>query len=218
MAKYIVVIGPPGAGKGTQAQIIAEKLRMPHVSSGDIFRENLNKKTELGVFAKSYIDRGDLVPDDVTISMIQTRLSEEDCSEGAVLDGFPRTPTQASALAAILKGLNEPDIVVPCINVDENILIERLTGRSTCREQGHIFHESFNPPKLSGICDHDGSPLYQRDDDSEKTVKKRIQVYYRQTRPLIEYYQDQGLLVKVDGNQNIKKVTQDLITAITQFS
>lgn len=218
MARYIVVLGPPGAGKGTQAQIIAEKLRIPHISSGEIFRENLDKETELGILAKSFIEQGDLVPDDVTIAMIQNRLSNKDCSDGAILDGFPRTPVQARALADILMEQDEQVTIVPFINVDDITLIERLTGRWTCREKGHIYHEKFNPPKESGICEHDGSPLYRREDDFEDTIKKRIQVYFRQTRPLIEYYQEDGLLVEVDGSQNINKVTEDLLIAINRLS
>jgi len=211
---YIVLLGPPGAGKGTQAQLIAEKLNLSHISSGDIFRENLKKETELGKLAKTYMDKGELVPDDVTISMIHERLSRPDCDNGALLDGFPRTPAQASALAEMLSELDGAVKAVPYINVPEAILIERLTGRWTCRAEGHVYHEKYNPPKIAGICDEDGSELYQRDDDKAETVTRRIRVYWEQTQPLIDYYQQEGLLVEVDGTQAIEQVSKDLLAAL----
>jgi len=165
MPTYIVLLGPPGAGKGTQAQIVSARLGLPHISSGDIFRENLKNQTELGILAKGFIDRGELVPDDVTIGMIRERLSRPDCQPGALLDGFPRTPQQAEALVGILAEYNGRVAAVPYINVPEAVLIERLTGRWTCRASGHIFHEKFSPPRQPGRCDHDGSDLYQREDD-----------------------------------------------------
>jgi adenylate kinase len=214
MAKYIVLLGPPGAGKGTQAQIIAEKYGLVHVSSGDLFRENLKKETELGKHAKSFIVRGELVPDDVTIAMVRERLSRPDCKKGALLDGFPRTPAQADALAKMLKEFGGTVNIVPYISVPAAILIERLSGRWTCRANGHVFHEKFNPPAAAGICDLDGSELYQRDDDKAETVKNRIKVYEEQTSPLISYYRNNGLLVEVDGTKPIEKVTEELLTAI----
>lgn len=214
MAKYIVLLGPPGAGKGTQAQIIAEKYDLVHVSSGDLFRENLKQETELGKLAQSYMNRGELVPDDVTIAMVRDRLCQPDCSNGALLDGFPRTPAQAEALAKMLEEFDGAVSLVPYIFVPEEILVERLSGRWTCRANGHIYHEKFNPPAVAGICDLDGSELYQRDDDKPETVKNRIKVYQEQTAPLIAYYQQKGLLVNIDGTQPIETVTSDLLHAI----
>jgi adenylate kinase len=216
MPTYYVLLGPPGAGKGTQAQVISKTFGLSHISSGDIFRENIKNQTELGKLAKSYMDRGDLVPDDVTISMIRDRLAREDCASGALLDGFPRTPAQADALSDMLAGFNGKVNAVPYIKVAENVLIERLGGRWTCRAKGHIFHEKYNPPQKAGICDLDGSELYQREDDKEETVRNRIQVYFAQTMPLIEYYQKAGLLIEIDGAQPIEAVTADLLEALTK--
>lgn len=216
MRKFIVLLGPPGAGKGTQAKMLAEKLALAHISSGDIFRENLKAQTDLGKQAQSYIDRGDLVPDDVTISMIAARLEKPDCANGAVLDGFPRTPAQADALKEMLKKLEGEVISVPFINVPADVLIERLSGRWSCKAQGHVFHSVNNPPKFAGICDFDGSELYQREDDKPETVKRRIQVYGEQTAPLLEYYSNAGLLVEVDGTREIDQVASDLLAAINR--
>ena len=155
MPNYIVLLGAPGAGKGTQAAIISKDLGLPHISSGDIFRENVKKHTDLGKIAEEYLNRGDLVPDNVTIAMIQDRLSREDCARGAVLDGFPRTPAQAEALDAMLAEFDGSVDSVPYIKVPENILVDRLSGRWTCRASGHIFHEKYNPPKIAGVCDFD---------------------------------------------------------------
>lgn len=214
MARFIVLLGPPGAGKGTQAEAISAKLHLPHISSGDIFREHLKNQTELGKLAAGFINKGELVPDDVTISMIRERLSRPDCHAGALLDGFPRTPAQAEALAAFLSEINGQVKHVPYICVPEDVLIERLAGRWTCRESGHVFHEKYNPPKLQGICDFDGSKLYQREDDKAETVKRRIHVYMEQTQPLIAYYRDHGALREVDGKKTIEQVTKDLLLAL----
>lgn len=218
MPTYIVLLGPPGAGKGTQAQLISETLGLPHVSSGDIFRENLKNQTELGQLARGFMDRGELVPDDLTIAMIRDRLSRPDAAQGALLDGFPRTPAQAEALDAMLEAMpgefGGQVNAVPYINVPEEVLIERLTGRWTCRAQGHIFHQKFNPPAQAGICDYDGSELYQREDDKAETVIRRIRVYLEQTSPLIEYYRSRGLLVEVDGTQSIERVSSSLLAAL----
>lgn len=212
MAVYIVLLGPPGAGKGTQAKIISQEKGLPHISSGDIFRENLKNQTELGVLAKGYMDRGELVPDDLTIAMIRDRLSRPDCVGGALLDGFPRTPAQAAALDAMLVELGGKVNWVPYINVPEVELVERLTGRWTCRlNPAHIYNIKSNPPAKTGVCDVDGGELYQRDDDKEETVKNRIQVYFKQTMPLIDYYRAAGVLVEVDGKQSIGKVGLDLL-------
>lgn len=217
MPTYIVMLGPPGAGKGTQAQIVSKHLDLPHISSGDIFREHLKNQTELGGLAKGYMDRGELVPDDVTIAMIRERLMRSDCANGALLDGFPRTPAQAEALSATLKEFQGRVNAVPYINVPEPVLVERLTGRWTCRAQGHIFHEKYNPPKQAGVCDLDGSELYQRDDDKVETVKNRIKIYLQQTTPLIEYYRGVDCLVEVDGSQPIEKVSEELLAALSEI-
>jgi adenylate kinase len=214
MQIYIVLLGPPGAGKGTQAQILAEKLKLVHVSSGDLFRENFKNKTDLGRQAQIFIDRGELVPDDITIGMVRDRLFKPDCSNGAILDGFPRTPAQAEALASLLAELGGKVISVPFIFVPDQVLIERMTGRWTCRAQGHIYHQMNNPPTVAGICDLDGSELYQREDDKHETVMRRIQVYQEQTAPLIEYYRKQNLLVEVDGTTGIDNVTDQLMKAV----
>ena len=214
MATYIVLLGPPGAGKGTQAQIMSDKLGLPHISSGDIFRENLRSQSELGKIAEGYMERGELVPDEVTVAMIRERLSQPDCRGGAILDGFPRTPAQAEALAEMLIDFQGQVEVVPYINVPEDGLIERLSGRWTCQARGHIFHEKFTPPQELGRCDYDGSELYQRDDDKVETVTRRLRVYLEQTTPLIEYYRQQGVLVEVDGMQTIEQVSADLLAAL----
>lgn len=211
MKNFYVFLGPPGAGKGTQAKFVAKMLGIPQISSGDIFRENKKNKTELGILADEYIKVGELVPDDVTIRMVGERISRTDCDAGAILDGFPRTPNQAKALDKMLEGMNCKIIQVPYIAVDEEELVERLSGRLTCREQGHVFHKKYNPPKVAGVCDFDGSELYQREDDRPETVKNRIRVYEQQTRPLIDYYKERGILVKIDGDQAIEQVTGDLM-------
>jgi adenylate kinase len=214
MPTYIVLLGPPGAGKGTQAQRISEELGLAHISSGDIFRENLKNQTELGKVAEGYMKRGELVPDDVTIAMIRERLSRPDTQPGALLDGFPRTPAQAEALEAMLSEFGGKVDAVPYISVPEEVLIERLTGRWTCRAEGHVYHEKFNPPKAAGRCDIDGSELYQREDDKAETVTRRIRVYLDQTKPLIDYYRDRGVLIEVDGTKSIDEVAEELLSAL----
>jgi adenylate kinase len=213
---FYVFLGPPGAGKGTQAKVVAKMLGIPQISSGDIFRENKKNKTELGLLADEYIKVGELVPDDVTIRMVGERISRIDCDSGAILDGFPRTPNQAEALDEMLEGMNCQIIQVPYIAVDEEELVERLSGRLTCREEGHVFHKKYNPPKEAGVCDFDGSELYQREDDRPETVKHRIRVYEQQTRPLIEYYRDRGILVEINGNQAIEQVTRELMDMLAK--
>lgn len=214
MSKFLVLLGPPGVGKGTQAEILSERTGLVHISSGDLFRENLKNKTELGQLAQTYMGKGDLVPDDVTIGMIRERISHPDCEAGAILDGFPRTPSQADALAVMLEEFNGNVDAVPFITGAEDVLVERLGNRWTCRANGHIFNEKSNPPKVSGKCDFDDSELYQRDDDKAETVKRRIQVYLEQTSPLISYYRDQGKLVEVDGMQTIEQVTKEFASAL----
>jgi adenylate kinase len=213
-ASFIVLLGPPGAGKGTQAEVLAEKTSLPHISSGDIFRENLKKQTELGKQAQDYMNRGALVPDDLTIAMIRDRLSKPDAAQGAILDGFPRTPAQADALSKMLAEMDGEVKVVPYISVPAAQLIERLSGRWTCRAQGHVYHAVNNPPKVAGKCDVDGSELYQREDDKPETVANRINVYDQQTAPLIHYYQDHGLLAELDGTRPIDQVTEELLETV----
>ncbi len=214
MPTYVVLLGPPGAGKGTQAKLLAEKLNLPHISSGEIFRENLKNGTEMGKLAQTYMNKGELVPDDVTIAMIKERFARPDCVNGAILDGFPRTPAQADALNAMLKVFGGYVNVVPFFTAPEHVLIERLTGRWTCRANGHIFHEKFYTPKQPGVCDIDGSELYQRDDDKADTVTRRIQVYFDQTMPLVEYYKKHDLLVEIDGDQSIEEVGKSVLAAL----
>lgn len=214
MATFIVLLGPPGVGKGTQAKILAEQTHLAHISSGDLFRENLKNQTELGKLAQTYMNRGELVPDDVTIAMIRDRLTRPDCEAGAILDGFPRTAAQADALAKMLKEIGGEVKLVPYITAPEKTLVERLSGRWTCRANGHVFHEKNNPPKQSLVCDFDGSELYQRDDDKSETVVRRIQVYLDQTAPLIAYYRERGKLVEILGAQPIAEVTRDLLAAL----
>jgi adenylate kinase len=214
MATYIVLLGPPGAGKGTQAQVISHEMNLAHISSGDLFRENLKNQTELGKLAQGYMNRGELVPDDVTIAMVRDRLTRPDCQAGALLDGFPRTPAQAKALAEMLESLGEKVDSVPYIYVPAEVLIERLGGRWTCPACGRVYHEKYNPPANDSVCDVDGTKLIQRDDDKAETVERRIRVYTEQTSPLIEYYRQQGLLVEVDGTQSIEDVSKDILKAI----
>jgi len=216
MRDFFVFLGPPGAGKGTQAKVVAARLGIPQISSGDIFRENLKNQTELGILANEYIKVGELVPDDVTISMIRERISRTDCDAGAILDGFPRTPAQAKALDEILKETGCKINKVPYVKVPEKVLVARLSGRLTCRAEGHIFHKVHNPPREFGVCDFDGTELYQREDDKPETVARRIRVYEEQTRPLIEYYLNRGILVEVDGDRSIDLVTSDLINLLEE--
>jgi len=214
MSKFVVLLGPPGVGKGTQAKILSDRTGLAHISSGDLFRENLQNQTELGNLAKTYMDRGELVPDDVTIAMVRDRIQRPDCKDGAILDGFPRTPSQADALDSILKEFNSQVHSVPFITGVEGELVSRLSGRWTCRANGHVFNEKTKPPKVINKCDYDGSELYQRADDTAETVKRRIQVYIEQTSPLIEHYRAANKLVEIDGMQDIGVVTLALVSAL----
>jgi adenylate kinase len=216
MATYLVLLGAPGAGKGTQAERLAQALKVPHISSGNIFRENLMAQTELGRVAEGYISEGHLVPDDVTIAMIKERLDRPDCAAGALLDGFPRTPPQAEALECMLAEKGARLLAVLYIKVPEETLIRRLSGRWMCRAENHVFHEEFNPPRIAGICDYDGSELYQREDDQRETVAERIRVYLEETAPLIDHYRQQGILVDVNGDQSIEEVTEALMAVLPQ--
>jgi len=214
MATFIVLLGPPGVGKGTQARILAEAKKLAHISSGDLFRENIKNKSELGNHAKGFIDKGELVPDDVTIGMIRERLSRPDCKTGAILDGFPRTPVQAVALEKMLADFNGQISAVPYITAPEEVLVGRISGRWTCRLNGHVYHQMFNPPVKAGVCDVDGSELYQREDDKVETVTMRIRVYLGQTIPLVEYYRKTGKLVEIDGTKPVEQVSKDLCSAV----
>jgi adenylate kinase len=212
---YIVMLGPPGAGKGTQAKVIAQALGLVHVSTGDLFRDHLKNETELGQLAQSYMNKGELVPDDVTIKMVEERLARPDCVNGAVLDGFPRTPVQADALQELLAQFDAEVKVVPFINVPDDVLVERLSGR-WMSASGRVYHALYNPPIVKWIDDIDGSELFQREDDKPETVRHRIEVYREQTSPLINYYQQKGLLVEIDGTRSIDQVTEDLKKAIEE--
>ena len=214
MTTFIVILGPPGVGKGTQAKILSERTGLAHISSGELFRENIKNQTELGRLAQTYMTRGELVPDDVTIGMIRERLGRPDCEIGAILDGFPRTPAQADELDVMLAEFNGKVDVVPFIVGNDEVLVDRLGSRWTCRANGHIFNQKFSPPKETGKCDFDGSELYQRDDDKPETVKRRIQVYLEQTAQLISYDREHGKLIEIDGMQTIEQVTQTMVVAL----
>ena len=210
MTKYLVLLGPPGAGKGTQAAVVARKLKLVHISSGNLFRENIDNRTELGLKAQRFIDSGQLVPDDFTIAMVKERIARSDCAGGVILDGFPRTVDQASALDDLLKQNQEKIEKVVFINVPEQVLVERLSGRWLCESEKHVYHLKFNPPRVAGICDVDGSPLHQRHDDERKTVERRIREYLQKTAPLIEYYRQAGKLAEVDGTLEIELVSKEI--------
>ena len=206
----IVLMGPPGAGKGTQADVMARNLFVPHISTGDIFRANIKAGTELGQLANQYISKGDLVPDEVTLAMIKDRLAEDDCAKGFILDGLPRTIGQADALEAILAEQGKQLDKVVNIDVPEELLIARLCGRRVCRNCSQTYHLENNPPTEAGRCDECGGELYQRADDSEETIKNRLEVYRAQAEPLIAYYEQKGLLLSINGNQTINNVLMDI--------
>ena len=206
----IVFMGPPGAGKGTQAEKIIENYQVPHISAGDMFRKAIKDQTELGMEAKRYMDQGALVPDHVTIGIVKDRLSESDCKSGFLLDGFPRTVDQAKALDEILTSLDSKIDYVINIDVDLDILKERLTGRRICRSCGATYHMIFNPPAVAGTCDKCGGELYQRKDDNEETVGNRLDVYVSQTKPLLDYYSLAGNLVNINGQQSIDLVFAEI--------
>lgn len=202
----IILLGPPGAGKGTQAKLISEKYEIPHISTGDIFRKNISEKTPLGIEAKRYIDNGQLVPDDVTIGIVKDRLGMDDCSNGFLLDGFPRTAMQADALDSFLVNNGQKIDSALLIDVPKEFILERMTGRRVCLSCGASYHVKFNPSKIEGKCDVCGNSLIQRKDDTESTVKERLDVYDKQTQPLIQYYKEQNKLSVVDGTGEINEV------------
>ncbi|GKW47615.1 adenylate kinase [Planococcus sp. NCCP-2050] len=206
----IVLMGLPGAGKGTQADKIVEKYDIPHISTGDMFRAAIKGGTELGLEAKSFMDKGALVPDEVTIGIVRERLSAADCAEGFLLDGFPRTVPQAEALESLLVDLGKRIEHVVNIQVEQDELVKRLTGRRICKVCGTAYHLIFNPPQVEGVCDKDGGELYQRADDNPETVTNRLEVNIQQTQPLLDFYESKGVLKNINGQQDIQKVFADI--------
>lgn len=213
----IILMGLPGAGKGTQASEIVKKFPIPHISTGDMFRKAIKDETELGKEAKSYMDRGELVPDEVTVGIVKERLSEDDAKKGFLLDGFPRTLEQAEALSKIMTELGRKIDAVINIEVPEEELMNRLTGRRVCEVCGTTYHLVFNPPKVDGVCDLDGGKLYQREDDNPETVAKRLEVNVKQSKPILEYYDKEGVLKNVDGSKDIQEVTGSVIDILEDF-
>jgi adenylate kinase len=213
----VVLVGPPGAGKGTQAQFIASHLTIPTISTGEIFRFNVSTGTELGRAAKAYMDRGDLVPDEVTIAMVADRLQEDDAQAGFLLDGFPRNVPQAETLKKMLEEWETRlDLVLELV-VDDDEVVRRLSGRRTCRRCGHVWHVLFDPPSRSERCDDCGGELFQRDDDREETIRHRLDVYQQQTQPLITFYADEGILLGVDATGPVEEITDRALSALRRF-
>ncbi|WP_250672913.1 adenylate kinase [Paraclostridium ghonii] len=210
----IILLGPPGAGKGTQAAGIVEKYNIPHISTGDIFRKNIKEGTELGKKAKGYIDQGLLVPDELTVGLVTDRIAQSDCEKGFMLDGFPRNVAQAQHLDEYLKEVGISLDKVINIEVDKDILVGRAVGRRICKSCGATYHVEFNPPKVDGVCDVCGGELYQRADDNEETVSKRIQVYLDETKPLVNYYSQAGIIANINGQQSIDTVFTDIVEAL----
>lgn len=210
----ILIMGPPGAGKGTQADVIVKEFGIPHISTGDAFRLAMKQGTPIGIKAKEYIDKGELVPDDVTIGIVEERLQQPDCKKGFLLDGFPRTLAQAEALDQILGRLNTKLDDVINLKVDSDNLLARITGRRVCKSCGTSYHIVFNPPKVEGICDKDGGELYQRLDDNEDSVRTRLDEYSNKTAPLLTFYENQNLLRHIDGEQDIDVVSQNIVSLL----
>ncbi|MDX2597956.1 MULTISPECIES: adenylate kinase [Streptomyces] len=211
----IVLVGPPGAGKGTQAVRLAEKLAVPHISTGDLFRANISQQTELGKLAKSYMDAGNLVPDEVTIAMAKDRMEQPDAVGGFLLDGFPRNVSQAEALDRLLQTEGITLDAVLDLEVPEAEVVKRIAGRRICRnDSSHVFHVTYSRPKQEGVCDVCGGELYQRDDDSEETVRKRLEVYHTQTEPIIDYYKSQGLVRTISALGPVDEVTERALDAL----
>ncbi|MFI8350866.1 adenylate kinase [Streptomyces sp. NPDC085596] len=211
----IVLVGPPGAGKGTQAVRLAEKLGVPHISTGDLFRANISRQTELGKLAKSYMDAGNLVPDEVTIAMAKDRMEQPDAENGFLLDGFPRNVSQAQALDELLQSEGIKLDAVLDLEVPEEEVVKRIAGRRICRkDSSHVFHVTYSKPEQDGVCDKCGGELYQRDDDSEDTVRKRLEVYHTQTEPIIDYYKAQGLVVTISSLGPVDEITKRALEAL----
>jgi adenylate kinase len=210
----IILMGPPGAGKGTQAELLIEKLQVPHISTGDMFRRAITEGTQLGKKAKEFMDKGELVPDNVTIGIVKERLMDEDCQKGYMLDGFPRTVPQAEALDTLLAELGQKLDAVVYITVPEKELIKRITGRRVCKNCGATYHINFSPSQKENICDKCGGEVYQRDDDKLETVENRLKVYWKNTEPLINYYKDKGILKEIDGNKDMNKVFSEIGRAL----
>jgi len=213
----LVLVGPPGAGKGTQAQFISSHLSIPKISTGDIFRSNVSSGTELGREAKAYMERGDLVPDEVTIAMVEARLAEDDAQSGFLLDGFPRNVPQAETLRKLLAEWSTKLDVVLELVVDDDEVVRRLSGRRTCRVCGRIWHVLFEPPTRPGRCDDCGGELFQRDDDREQTIRHRLDVYAQQTEPLIAFYADEGILLGIDATGPVEEITARAMVALRRF-
>jgi adenylate kinase len=211
---YVILFGAPGAGKGTQAAILAEKTGLVHITTGELFREAIRQETELGNQAKVYYDRGQLVPDHLTIAMLLERLSQDDCARGCILDGFPRTLEQATALDEALAREGKAIDKVGYIQVPESELLSRLSGRWNCRQCGSVYHQRFQPPRQAGRCDQCGGELYQREDDKPETARRRLEVYSQQTAPLIDYYRVKGKLVEIDGDKPVEEVAEGLLAAV----
>lgn len=211
---YILLMGPPGAGKGTQAERLIREYGIPQISTGDMFRAAVKEGTPLGKEAKSYMDKGTLVPDSVTVGIVKERLSKDDCKKGWILDGFPRTTAQAASLDAILHDLGISLTAVIGINASREDLVKRVSGRLVCRKCGASFHREFRPPVKAGVCDNCGGELYQRADDNEKTIRSRLAVYDESTRPLIDYYKASDTYVEINGNQPMDKVFDDIKQAL----
>ncbi|NLK51285.1 MAG: adenylate kinase [Syntrophomonadaceae bacterium] len=210
----LILMGPPGAGKGTQAVLLVKQLQIPHISTGDMFRQAMQQGTELGLKAKGYMETGQLVPDEVTIGIVKERLKQTDCQKGFLLDGFPRTVVQAEALKGLLGELNKNLDAVLNIEVDRPNLIRRMAGRLVCRQCAATYHVEYNAPKQEGVCDVCGGEVYQRADDTGATVEKRLAVYDAQTAPLIGFYQKEGLLINILGNQKVEAVLQDILQSL----
>ena len=213
----VVLVGPPGAGKGTQAQFLASHLSIPKISTGDIFRDNVSHGTALGRRAQAYMERGDLVPDEVTIAMVTDRLADEDTQAGFLLDGFPRNVPQAETLKKMLLSWDTKLDVVLELVVDDDEVVRRLSGRRTCRRCGRIWHVSFDPPTVAGICDDCGGELFQRDDDREETIRHRLEVYQEQTSPLVSFYADEGTLLGLDATGPVDEITERALSALRRF-
>ncbi len=209
----LILLGPPGAGKGTQAADVVDRYNIPHISTGDIFRKNLREETPLGKKAKEYMDKGELVPDEVTIAMVEDLLKDMD---SYMLDGFPRTVAQAEALDKFLSARNEKLDVALCINADYSLLVKRIVGRRMCKDCSQTYHTEFHPPKKDGVCDKCGGQLYQRDDDKEETVQKRLDEYESKTKPLIEYYEKKNILKNVDGSRSVEEVSKDIFKILDE--